>query len=173
MTEVSTTPTQLQHLSELADSGDVRGVATDPELAEAYEGAQGTQQAAVDNYRNLRARMNTQIDQAGGTPPTGGWHHWRYQNEFPGEAIDPENLFPTERTPTPGTDIENYTNPNTGNPYTPHTQLHQVTDVPGLPRYRQMADWAKPTEVRDMFNFWNAETPLEDVNDLLKAWNER
>jgi hypothetical protein len=165
---------RLKHLADLADSGDVRpSVATDPESASAYEAAQGTMRNATDTYPNLRSRMKTQIEGAGGAPPEGGWHHWRYQNEFPDEAIDPNNIYPTNPAASPGSAIEDVTNARTGNPYTPHTQIHQVTDVPGTPRYQQMADWAKPPQVRDMFNFWNSETPLGDVDELLKQWHQR
>jgi hypothetical protein len=173
MVELQTQNSRLEQLRDLADSGDVRGVATDPELAQAYEGAQQTMRSPVDKYPNLRNRMNTQIEQAGGVPPEGDWHHWRYQEDFPAEAIDPQNLYPTNRAPSPGSAIEANINPTTGLPYEPHTQLHQVADVPGTPRFQQMADWAKPTEIRDMFNFWNTETPLSEIDELLRQWNAR
>jgi hypothetical protein len=165
---LTTTDARLQQLADIADSGTVRGVATDPELFEAYEGAQQTRRAPVDSFDNLRGRMDTQLAPQGGL--SGPVHHWRYQNAFPGEALDPENLFVADREAGANSAIGNNINPRTGQPYAPHVQMHQVADVPGLPRYRQMADWAMPTQVRDMFNFWNAETPLSDVDGLLEEW---
>jgi hypothetical protein len=159
----------VQHLEELADSGDVRGVANHPKLAEAYEEAQGTQQAVTDNYRNLKGRMNTQLGAAGATPAEGPGIIGVIKMSFgenPSIRKTSSRLtgHPLLVPPLKETSLR------TGAPYTPHTQLHQVTYVPGLPRYRQMADWAKPTGVREMFNFWNSKTPLGDVDELLKNW---
>lgn len=171
---VETTTSRLEHLAEIADSGAVRGVATDAELQVAWERAQGTRRGpSPDTYDKLRSRMNTQIRRGGGVPPSGDWHHWLYQELFPEHAMDPANLFPTEATAPAGSAIEQHINPETGLPQTPHTQLHQAMDVPGTPRFQQMADWAMPVEVRDMFNFWNNDIPLSEVADHIDDFLRR
>jgi hypothetical protein len=174
VTTVETSMSRLEHLAEIADSGAVRGVATDAELQVAWERAQATRRGpSPDTYDKLRSRMNTQIRRGGGVPPSGDWHHWLYQEIFPEHAMDPANLFPTERTAPAGSAIEQHINAETGLPYEPHTQLHQVTDVPGTSRFQQMADWAMPTEVRDMFNFWNNDIPLSEVADHIDDFLRR
>jgi RHS repeat-associated protein len=144
---VTTTNSRMQTLANAAESGQIRWVAGDKQLYEAYTAAVTAARNNVATGRHafnlLRKRMETQIDLNGVV------HHWRYPiHQYTAEATAAENLYLIESIQANlARDL--------------HLEIHRAIGIQGAP-YRSMR-WGQQRELQSMFNFWSSNQRLDDV----------
>ena len=127
---------RAQGMLDIAESGDARGFHTDQELFDLHQDAAGRRQPGpMGDPRNEFNNLRNRLDRPAGWE--GPIHHEQFPiNEYPGQALEPDNLYATR----------------TGS--SAHRDFHRTFGAQGTP-YARMAPGFEEPGMQNLFDFAN------------------